>query len=114
PTCCTVTNFKPAFDINKGSAAKLLFLNLHSKASFGNCRHALASTPTTTKLQQSRCAFGASSTSTLGRRDLFRFRSSPFTQEQLFDMVLTPFDVGKLNHLVIPKQHVEKALSPVD
>ncbi|KAJ6350889.1 hypothetical protein OIU78_006919 [Salix suchowensis] len=32
-------------------------------------------------------------------------------REQLFEKAVTPSDVGKLNRLVIPKQHAEKALS---
>lgn len=33
---------------------------------------------------------------------------SPCDREHMFDKVVTPSDVGKLNRLVIPKQHAEK------
>ncbi|CAI0428145.1 unnamed protein product [Linum tenue] len=34
--------------------------------------------------------------------------ASPIEKEHMFDKVVTPSDVGKLNRLVIPKQHAEK------
>ncbi|WCJ26671.1 AP2/B3-like transcriptional factor family protein [Euphorbia peplus] len=34
--------------------------------------------------------------------------ASPVEKEHMFDKVVTPSDVGKLNRLVIPKQHAEK------
>ena len=34
--------------------------------------------------------------------------SHVMAREQMFDKVLTPSDVGKLNRLVVPKQHAEK------
>ncbi|KAI4372137.1 hypothetical protein MLD38_010408 [Melastoma candidum] len=33
---------------------------------------------------------------------------TPVEKEHMFDKVVTPSDVGKLNRLVIPKQHAEK------
>ncbi|CAN6456011.1 unnamed protein product [Victoria cruziana] len=35
------------------------------------------------------------------------------TKEELFDKVLTPSDVGKLNRLVIPKHHAETCFPPL-
>ncbi|KAF8053667.1 hypothetical protein N665_1386s0001 [Sinapis alba] len=34
--------------------------------------------------------------------------ASPMEREHMFDKVVTPSDVGKLNRLVIPKQHAER------
>ncbi|KAI4328996.1 hypothetical protein L6164_021305 [Bauhinia variegata] len=35
-------------------------------------------------------------------------KNDPIEKEHMFDKVVTPSDVGKLNRLVIPKQHAEK------
>ncbi|KAI4370830.1 hypothetical protein MLD38_019135 [Melastoma candidum] len=46
-----------------------------------------------------------------GRNDKYDERgdcSIMFEKEHMFDKVVTPSDVGKLNRLVIPKQHAEK------
>lgn len=40
-------------------------------------------------------------------------KASSWRQEHMFDKAVTPSDVGKLNRLVIPKQHAEKYL-PLD
>lgn len=35
-------------------------------------------------------------------------KASSMEREHMFDKVVTPSDVGKLNRLVIPKQHAER------
>ncbi|MQL78868.1 hypothetical protein Taro_011307 [Colocasia esculenta] len=106
-----VTNFKPLSDADEDGAAELLFLSSHSKPEIVDMlrKHTYYD-----ELQQSRRALGpssacaSSSASALGRRGLLRPGSSPSSREQLFDKAVTPSDVGKLNRLVIPKQHAEK------
>ena len=44
----------------------------------------------------------------VGDDDVRRRDSQALEREHMFDKVVTPSDVGKLNRLVIPKQHAEK------
>nr|XP_009402997.2 PREDICTED: AP2/ERF and B3 domain-containing transcription factor RAV1-like [Musa acuminata subsp. malaccensis] len=97
-----VTNLKPLVVTDGNDAAELLFLNSRSKAEIVDMlrKHTYYD-----ELQQSRRNSGAdrskpcpSHEETFGR--VYR--------EHLFDKAVTPSDVGKLNRLVIPKQHAEK------
>ncbi|RID46439.1 hypothetical protein BRARA_I03099 [Brassica rapa] len=101
-----VTNFKsPALD---GTDAESAFLEAHSKAEIVDMlrKHTYAD-----ELQQSkrkfldgngkRCGSGTAAMSK-GNDGVSRAR------EVLFEKAVTPSDVGKLNRLVIPKQHAEK------
>ncbi|CAA7410368.1 unnamed protein product [Spirodela intermedia] len=62
------------------------------------------------ELLQSKRAIALTSSAELGSTAcLFRSdRPTAAAREKLFDKALTPSDVGKLNRLVIPKQHAEK------
>lgn len=59
--------------------------------------------------------FSADTSTTLAPPNLPRDepRESSPTREHLFDKAVTPSDVGKLNRLVIPKQHAERCF-PLD
>ncbi|XP_072961856.1 putative AP2/ERF and B3 domain-containing protein Os01g0140700 [Typha angustifolia] len=99
-----VTNFKPLSDSDDDGAAELLFLATHSKAEIVDMlrKHTYSD-----ELRQSRRPYG------LGRSFGRRTGGSSglgSSRELLFDKVVTPSDVGKLNRLVIPKQHAEKHL----
>ncbi|GLT64664.1 hypothetical protein SLA2020_371420 [Shorea laevis] len=61
-----------------------------------------AATATTANNEESRRGDSDSSAPDL------RSASSHIEKEHMFDKVVTPSDVGKLNRLVIPKQHAEK------
>uniref|UniRef100_A0A1J3EVQ3 AP2/ERF and B3 domain-containing transcription repressor TEM1 n=1 Tax=Noccaea caerulescens TaxID=107243 RepID=A0A1J3EVQ3_NOCCA len=103
-----VTNFKsPAIENDVESA----FLDAHSKAEIVDMlrKHTYAD-----ELQQSkrkflngdgnekRCGSGTTMSHSHGNDGGLRAR------EVLFEKAVTPSDVGKLNRLVIPKQHAEK------
>ncbi|KAJ4916627.1 AP2/ERF and B3 domain-containing transcription repressor TEM1 [Raphanus sativus] len=106
-----VTNFKspPATALDGAADAESAFLEAHSKAEIVDMlrKHTYAD-----ELQQSRRKFldgngnGKSGTATMssshGNDGVSRAR------EVLFEKAVTPSDVGKLNRLVIPKQHAEK------
>ncbi|XP_068642675.1 AP2/ERF and B3 domain-containing transcription factor RAV1-like [Aristolochia californica] len=99
-----VTNFKPLSETE--DEMETHFLNSHSKAEIVDMlrKHTYLD-----ELQQSRrnmghmgkkyqSGGGADDSGGNGGRQ----------REQLFDKAVTPSDVGKLNRLVIPKQHAEK------
>ncbi|RYR74920.1 hypothetical protein Ahy_A02g009630 [Arachis hypogaea] len=50
----------------------------------------------------------AATTTTTNNTNLQPPLPAPAEKEHMFDKVVTPSDVGKLNRLVIPKQHAEK------
>ncbi|KAG4910796.1 hypothetical protein JHK84_056683 [Glycine max] len=93
-----VTNFKPLAGADDAEAE---FLSTHSKSEIVDM---LRKHTYDNELQQS----------TRGgrrRRDAETASSGAFdakAREQLFEKTVTPSDVGKLNRLVIPKQHAEK------
>ncbi|CAL9755138.1 unnamed protein product [Musa acuminata subsp. burmannicoides] len=100
-----ITNFKPLNDADNGDAAELSFLDSHSKAEIVDMlrKHTYRD-----ELQKSRLSFCLDSKKTAPR-------SAPVTglfvgaqRQHLFEKAVTPSDVGKLNRLVIPKQHAEK------
>ncbi|XP_047977155.1 AP2/ERF and B3 domain-containing transcription repressor TEM1-like [Salvia hispanica] len=93
-----VTNFKPDED-----AAEAAFLASHSKAEIVDM---LRKHTYNDELAQSRRSF--SSGGSPPSRNLFAARAAAKAREQLFEKAVTPSDVGKLNRLVIPKQHAEK------
>ncbi|XP_008791228.2 AP2/ERF and B3 domain-containing transcription factor RAV1 [Phoenix dactylifera] len=109
-----VTNFKPLSETDDADAAELSFLASHSKAEIVDM---LRKHTYDDEVRQGKRAFGA------GRRNMpagsgggggglgARFLAASgggAQREHLFDKALTPSDVGKLNRLVIPKQHAEK------
>ncbi|KAK4479871.1 hypothetical protein RD792_015415 [Penstemon davidsonii] len=100
-----VTNFKSLSENDMETA----FLNLHSKAEIVDMlrKHTYAD-----ELEQSRRKYGDGTTSSNdGCPFSFSYvggDSRENAREQLFEKAVTPSDVGKLNRLVIPKQHAEK------
>ncbi|XP_057477828.1 AP2/ERF and B3 domain-containing transcription factor RAV1-like [Actinidia eriantha] len=101
-----VTNFKPLSENETGDEAEFAFLSAHSKAEIVDMlrKHTYGD-----ELEQSRRSFGgkkqckekisntSGSDKTIGK-----------ATQQLFEKTVTPSDVGKLNRLVIPKQHAER------
>lgn len=111
-----VTNFKPLSSEDELGAAELRFLNSRSKAEVVDMlrKHTYLD-----ELQQSRRNFKGDVCNNFGEKGLLHSSSDKsklsgnnneggFGREQLFEKVVTPSDVGKLNRLVIPKQHAEK------
>ncbi|CAI9096280.1 OLC1v1032381C1 [Oldenlandia corymbosa var. corymbosa] len=107
-----VTNFKPLTETEEDEVEST-FLNCHSKAEIVDM---LRKHTYNDELEQSRRNFGSMEGNGLRIRGgkengLFSFGSdskSIKAREQLFEKAVTPSDVGKLNRLVIPKQHAEK------
>uniref|UniRef100_A0A0D3EST1 AP2/ERF and B3 domain-containing protein n=1 Tax=Oryza barthii TaxID=65489 RepID=A0A0D3EST1_9ORYZ len=109
-----VTNFRPLAEADPDAAAELRFLATRSKTEVVDMlrKHTYFD-----ELAQSKRAFAASTpsaattTASLSNGHLSSPRS-PFApaaaRDHLFDKTVTPSDVGKLNRLVIPKQHAEK------
>ncbi|KAG8077618.1 hypothetical protein GUJ93_ZPchr0007g4418 [Zizania palustris] len=109
-----VTNFRPLAEADPDAAAELRFLASRSKAEVVDMlrKHTYLD-----ELSQSKSAFAdgaqsaAPTTASLPNSNFSSPRSSSATaaaREHLFDKTVTPSDVGKLNRLVIPKQHAEK------
>jgi RAV-like factor len=108
-----VTNFRPLAEADPDAAAELRFVASRSKAEVVDMlrKHTYFD-----ELAQGRRAFAAAASSiapAVSRAD--GHPSSPrlpaptsAPREHLFDKAVTPSDVGKLNRLVIPKQHAEK------
>ncbi|OEL37843.1 AP2/ERF and B3 domain-containing protein [Dichanthelium oligosanthes] len=108
-----VTNFRPLADANPDAAVELRFLASRSKAEVVDMlrKHtyfdelaqnkrafaAAAAAPTTTALASAHSSLSSPSPA-----------AAAAAREHLFDKAVTPSDVGKLNRLVIPKQHAEK------
>ncbi|WOK93395.1 AP2/ERF and B3 domain-containing protein [Canna indica] len=99
-----VTNFKPLSESDDEGALVLSFLAAHSKAEIVDMlrKHTYRD-----ELQQSKHAHAAGRGVGIGgkRRTPSYYGSA---REILFEKVVTPSDVGKLNRLVIPKQYAEK------
>ncbi|CAN8313266.1 unnamed protein product [Cochlearia groenlandica] len=100
-----VTNFK-SVSIDRNDAAESAFLDAHSKSEIVDMlrKHTYAD-----EFRQSKRKFvngdgksGTASIQSNGNDAVSRAR------EALFEKAVTPSDVGKLNRLVIPKQHAEK------
>ncbi|GMJ04736.1 ETHYLENE RESPONSE DNA BINDING FACTOR 1, TEMPRANILLO 1 [Hibiscus trionum] len=101
------TNFKH-LQKSEQDDMEMVFLNSHSKAEIVDMlrKHTYSD-----ELEQSRRSYGSDGNGK--RKDAAGFRSFSFglelkAREQLFEKAVTPSDVGKLNRLVIPKQHAEK------
>ncbi|XP_017696993.2 AP2/ERF and B3 domain-containing transcription repressor RAV2-like [Phoenix dactylifera] len=97
-----VTNFTPLSESDDDGAAELAFLASHSKAEIVDMmrKHTYCD-----ELRQSKRA-GKASRGTVGKRN--PPSSLGLARDLLFSKPVTPSDVGKLNRLVIPKQHAEK------
>ncbi|XP_064947792.1 AP2/ERF and B3 domain-containing transcription repressor RAV2-like [Musa acuminata AAA Group] len=100
-----ITNFKPLVEVDGNDAAEeLSFLNSHSKAEIVDMirKHTYQD-----ELHQSSRSARADRRHNPPHGATEEWRSGPH-REHLFDKAVTPSDVGKLNRLVIPKQHAEK------
>ncbi|KAI4386459.1 hypothetical protein MLD38_004390 [Melastoma candidum] len=97
-----VTNFNPRKEANH--ALELAFLESHSKAEIVDMlrKHTYRD-----ELGQSLRSFRSSGCDGEHCASLQQGRGQG-EREQLFEKAVTPSDVGKLNRLVIPKQHAEK------
>ncbi|XP_077220677.1 AP2/ERF and B3 domain-containing transcription factor RAV1-like [Tasmannia lanceolata] len=93
-----ITNFKPT---NSGNDLETHFLNSHSK---GEIVDMLRKHTYDDELEQMKRNSGGRKRMSDGFSDSGREKE----REQLFDKAVTPSDVGKLNRLVIPKQHAER------
>ncbi|GMH27525.1 hypothetical protein Nepgr_029368 [Nepenthes gracilis] len=100
-----VTNFKPLSDDD----AEIQFLNSHSKPEIVDM---LRKHTYNDELEQSARNFNLNGNGGIdGNNKRGGFVGPGWTQmarELLFEKAVTPSDVGKLNRLVIPKQHAEK------
>ncbi|TKY44763.1 AP2/ERF and B3 domain-containing transcription factor RAV1 [Spatholobus suberectus] len=97
-----ITNFKPLVGADNDAKCKLL--NLHSKSEIVNMFY---NPPYDDELQQSKCdrrCHPNDETNTLASGSTCDAKA----YEQLFEKMVTPSDVGKLNQLMIPKQHAKK------
>lgn len=95
-----ITNFKPLLDNNKEDEMEAAFLNSHSKSEIVDM---LRKHTYNDELQQSKRHRGDIS---ISKRLSYMIPSCG--TKHLFEKAVTPSDVGKLNRLVIPKQHAEK------
>jgi RAV-like factor len=93
------TNFAPLSESDAENASELAFLSAHSKSEIVDMlrKHTYHE-----ELRHSR------RNQQLGRNAGGRRTGTWSERELLFYKVVTPSDVGKLNRLVIPKQHAEK------
>ncbi|PHT29790.1 AP2/ERF and B3 domain-containing transcription repressor TEM1 [Capsicum baccatum] len=114
-----VTNFKPLLENQESDDVEIAFLNSHSKAEIVDMlrKHTYID-----ELEQSKKLFGYTKDGTMAKNkdgliDISSFfgggggsidKVNNKAREQLFEKAVTPSDVGKLNRLVIPKQHAEK------
>uniref|UniRef100_A0A0D9WJD8 AP2/ERF and B3 domain-containing protein n=1 Tax=Leersia perrieri TaxID=77586 RepID=A0A0D9WJD8_9ORYZ len=105
-----VTNFRPLAESDPDAAVELRFLASRTKAEVVDMlrKHTYPD-----ELSQFRRAFAAisprpSPPSPSPASNTLLSGSTAAAREHLFDKTVTPSDVGKLNRLVIPKQHAEK------
>ncbi|RRT32172.1 hypothetical protein B296_00053055 [Ensete ventricosum] len=93
-----ITNFKPLNDADDEDAEELFFLDSHAKHEIIEM---LRKRTYHNELQQTKRSMGEDNKKGIAAR-------SNAARQHLFDKAVTPSDVGKLNRLVIPKQHAEK------
>ncbi|KAL6848613.1 hypothetical protein ACP4OV_021196 [Aristida adscensionis] len=107
-----VTNFRPLAEADPDAGAELRFLASRSKAEVVDMlrKHTYLE-----ELAQNRRAFAAAAPSpapapknAASPAPAAPASAAAAAREHLFDKTVTPSDVGKLNRLVIPKQHAEK------
>ncbi|KAL3654375.1 regulator of (H+)-ATPase in vacuolar membrane [Castilleja foliolosa] len=101
-----VTNFKPLSEKKEEDEIEAAFLNSRSKSEIVDMlrKHTYVD-----ELEQSRRNYAAGITA--GGGFFFARRggdAASRSRDLLFEKAVTPSDVGKLNRLVIPKQHAEK------
>ncbi|KAI3744293.1 hypothetical protein L1987_57370 [Smallanthus sonchifolius] len=100
-----VTNFKPVIAYDKEAALEASFLSCHSKSEIVDM---LRKHTYNDELEQSKRNRTVHQTISRAGLDNSSRLSSFKPREHLFQKTVTPSDVGKLNRLVIPKQHAEK------
>ncbi|XP_042381607.1 AP2/ERF and B3 domain-containing protein Os05g0549800-like [Zingiber officinale] len=105
-----VTNFRPLSEAEEEDAAELGFLSSRSKAEVVDMlrKHTYLD-----ELRQSKRSVGGRGEKEAvarGEKTAAPGASGAERRQRLFDKAVTPSDVGKLNRLVIPKQHAEKYL----
>jgi RAV-like factor len=103
-----VTNFKSLSSESPDEEAEFLFLNSHSKAEIVDM---LRKHTYNEELEQSRRKYDTNGKKQDNARISHKLGGTEKLLEstqQLFEKSVTPSDVGKLNRLVIPKQHAEK------
>ncbi|KAK4371106.1 hypothetical protein RND71_010581 [Anisodus tanguticus] len=104
-----VTNFKPLFDNCKEEEIEISFLNSRSKAEIVDMlrKHTYSD-----ELEHVKKVYIFEKNEKIGAsRPTFSFDNENVAnraRELLFQKAVTPSDVGKLNRLVIPKQHAER------
>ncbi|KAJ4707133.1 AP2/ERF and B3 domain transcription factor [Melia azedarach] len=101
-----ITNFQTSSESDDDYIEKM-FLSSHSKAEIVDMLRKHTYQLELEQSKQNYACYGIGNSQ--GFSDLFG--SNPFQEtalEFLFDKVLTPSDVGKLNRMVIPKQQAEK------
>ncbi|CDP00578.1 unnamed protein product [Coffea canephora] len=104
-----VTNFKPLNEAEEDDV-EAAFLSCHSKAEIVDM---LRKHTYNDELEQSKRNYGLDGNGKKGCKGIaglhsFGYQKTTKAREQLFEKAVTPSDVGKLNRLVIPKQHAEK------
>ncbi|KAH7841646.1 hypothetical protein Vadar_032584 [Vaccinium darrowii] len=107
-----VTNFKSFSDmLSENDDAEIAFLNSHSKPEIVDM---LRKHTYNDELEQSRRSYNGKSVAGQCNHKDYKIANSLGSSDsnrlsdQLFEKAVTPSDVGKLNRLVIPKQHAEK------
>ncbi|GAB2262417.1 hypothetical protein Droror1_Dr00003414 [Drosera rotundifolia] len=100
-----VTNFKSLSASSPEGRAEIEFLSSRSKSEIVDMlrKHTYQD-----ELDQSGRIFGKSSNNVTFNRSSSGNYCFGKARDQLFEKVVTPSDVGKLNRLVIPKQHAER------
>ncbi|KAL2347541.1 hypothetical protein Fmac_001541 [Flemingia macrophylla] len=107
-----VTNFKSlssaAADDNDGDDGEAEFLNSHSKSEIVDMLRKHTYNDELEQSKRSRGVVRRIGGASAGGPGNCAALSGAKAREQLFEKAVTPSDVGKLNRLVIPKQHAEK------
>lgn len=99
-----VTNFKPLSSSDEDNI-EAAFLSCHSKAEIVDM---LRKHTYNDELEQSKRNYGIDMDRGREFMGCNRSNRTSSKRENLFEKTVTPSDVGKLNRLVIPKQHAEK------
>ncbi|XP_031253009.1 AP2/ERF and B3 domain-containing transcription factor RAV1-like [Pistacia vera] len=96
-----ITNFNVSFENDEDYYMEKLFLSSHSKAEIVDMLRKHTYKAELEERKQNYACHGISGNA---------FNQEPFgeSRELLFEKVVTPSDVGKLNRMVIPKQQAEK------
>ncbi|XP_074581902.1 AP2/ERF and B3 domain-containing protein Os01g0693400-like [Curcuma longa] len=105
-----ITNFRPLSDADADDVAELCFLCSHSKAEVVDMLRKHTYLDELRQSKRSMSCRGKKEALSLGAVSAAPGGAGAERRQRLFDKAVTPSDVGKLNRLVIPKQHAEKYL----